>query len=180
MIVNQDCPCNAQLALAFVSSFPEWFIGEEVLDGLMELVPSEFKPFFQKMEKCQELIHNERFRCYGEVSADGSHVMVLVTEFKHFITETEFWRKVEQVRIATNAHLWVIEESRNTDQNWRLQPDGTTKYEEGFAANHGRMERQVELSWRIEKLSYQQITELAGSMAAATQELWEASGICVS
>lgn len=180
MIVNQDCQTDAQTAKAFVSSYPEWFIGLEPFDGVIEEVPVEFRSFFQKMDRCQEMseCHNGRFRCYGEVRPDDSHCMVLVTEFREFKDNEEFWEKLEAVRHVTSAHLWVMDDDTEIEHYGQYDGGGLTG--ESFGPNHGRPFYQVELSWRIEKLAYSQIKELALRMAAATEELWELKGVGVS
>jgi len=179
MIVNQDCQCNAPLAKAFVSSCPEWFIGHDAFDGMLEQVPQEFKSFFQKMAKCQELVHNDRFRCYGEVRQDGSHCMVLVTEFKQFTAETWFWQKLEAVKQATEAHLWVMDDEYEIEHSWSGEDAEGNRTGETFGPNHGRPFMQVELSWRIEKLSYNEIVALSERMSVATQEIWDSCGVGV-
>lgn len=179
MITDQNCQCNAPEAKAFVSSFPEWFIGTDAFDGTIEEVPSEFKPFFTKMEKCQTLVYNSLFRCYGQVSADNSHIMVLVTEFKEFKDNEAFWNKLENTVRFTEAHVWIMDDEYEIDHSWSGQDADGNKLNDRFGDNHGRPFMQVELSWRIEKLSYNEIVALADRMADATQEVWEMSGVGV-
>jgi len=179
MIVNQNCQCNAPLALAFVSSYPEWFIGRDAFEGTYEQVPAEFRAFFRKMEKCWQLVNNGRFCCYGEVRQDGSHCMVLVTEFTEYVRETEFWQKLEEVRVATEAHLWVMDDEYEIEHSWSGHDAEGNRTGEKFGPNHGLPFMQVELSWRIETLSYTQIVALADRMAVATQEIWSTAGVGV-
>lgn len=181
MITDQGCQTNAPEALAFVSSCPEWFIGRDTFDGQLDDVPQEFKAFFQKMDRCQNLgeFQNSRFRCYGEVRPDNSHCMVLVIEFKEYKDNEDFWNTLDEVRNATSAHLWVMDDEYEIEHSWQSQDAAGNKIGETFGENHGRAYMQVELSWRIEKLSYSQIKSLAHCMAAATEQIWMAAGVGV-
>lgn len=178
MIVNQGCQTNAITAKAFVSSFPEWFVNKQPVEWTLAEVPTEFKGFFHKIDRCQGIHEcHGRFRCYGEVRQDNSHCMVLVTEFKEFKDNEEFWNKVEEVQRNTSAHLWVMDDDTEIEHYAVYDGGGLTG--ESFGPNHGRAFLQVELSWRIEELSYSQIKSLVACMKTATQEVWEMCGVGV-
>ena len=83
------------------------------------------------------------------------------------------WQKVNEVKRDTGAHLWVMDESLNRDTTYRFIGS------DSYGPNHGKMERQVELSWRIEKLSPGELLDLVTKLEATTQELWKASGVGV-
>lgn len=177
MIVDQHCQCNAPEARAFVSSYPEFFVANEPVDSETNNVPKEFDAFFGKMDRCQQTVHNSRFRCYGEVRPDNSHCMVLVTEFREFKDNEEFWRNLEAVQRATEAHVWIMEDDVENERY--AEYDGGGLVGETYGPNHGRPFMQVELSWRIEKLSYVEIKELSDRMDVATHKLWESAGVGV-
>ncbi len=179
MIVCQDCPTNAPKAAAFASSCPEWFIGEEVFNGTVDQAPADLQPFFRKMEAFQNAVLDGRFRTYGELRRNGSECIVLVTEFKEFDSETEFWKQVEIVQQRTNAHLWIMQEDYEIEHSWQSNDANGNRIGEKFGPNHGRPFKQIELSWRIEAMTPALVVKLSELMAEATAPLWEAAGVGV-
>ena len=169
MIKDQGCQTYAPNAVAFVSSCPEWFIGDDVFDGEAKDAPYICRAFFRKMERFQNAKHDGRFRTYGELRPDGSECIVLVTEFREFDSETEFWKQVEEVQAATKAHLWIMDEGYEIDHSWKSQYAKGNRVGEKLGPNHGRPYKQVELSWRIESMTVAQVVKLAESMAQATE-----------
>ena len=45
--------------------------------------------------------------------------------------------------------------------------------------DHGRMERQVELSWRIERMTPDQLPQFLNKITEISQPLWNESGVGV-
>jgi len=179
MIVDQGCQTDPTTALAFVSSCPEWFINDEVFEGRVEEAPENLQPFFQKMEEIQRAVLNGRFRTYGELRPDGSECIVLVTEFKEYDENPNFLEQVANIQQATNAHLWIMEENYEIEHSWRGTDEKGNRIEERFGPNHGKPYKQIELSWRVEDKTPEQIRLFADQLAKNTESLWKSTGVGV-
>ena len=132
--------------------------------------------FIKKVHSYQECFSNDRFRVYGEIRKGKSRIVV-VTEFIGFIDDDDYWTRFNAMATKLKANVWIMQERDYLNSGWDVV-DGK-KTTEHVGENHGRKERQVELSWRIERLT---IPELKGMMVRfrnATQKLWNESGVGV-
>jgi hypothetical protein len=118
-------------------------------------------------------------RCASEVP---------VTEFCWWCHDEPFWQGLKDKTGRLRGHVWIMSERPHLDRY--APPRGikgetvlATLTEEGqhwaTGPHHGRKERQVELSWRIERLSYVELRRLVGRLKRATQPLWERAGVGV-
>lgn len=118
----------------------------------------------------------DRFRVYGELR-NGKHRIVVVTEFIGFIDDDDYWTRFNAMVKKLKASIWIMQERDYLNHWWDLVDGKQTT--EHFGENHGRMERQVELSWRIERLTIPEMKALMVRIRNATQKLWNESGVGV-
>jgi hypothetical protein len=115
-----------------------------------------------------------RFRVYGELRK-GRPRIVAVTEFCWWCDDGAFWQRLRAIARRFRAHVWVMDEREHLDHYWTLDE----KSEEHFGPDHGRPERQVELSWRIERLTVPELRALLRRLKRGTQGLWGQCGVGV-
>jgi hypothetical protein len=147
--------------------------------------------FAQKVFGFQDVAEGGRFRVYGEMR-DGGECIVLVTEFVGFTNDDETWQKILALKQTLKAHLWVMMTDKHLDKYYPARGEegerktkervpGRGKGENWFVGpNHGRMERQVELSWRIEGMTPDDVVKLQKRIKRKTARLWREAGVCVS
>lgn len=140
--------------------------------NLSDLEPHE-KDFVKKVYGLQTRYETGRFRVYAEIRQNNEQAIVLVTEFQAFLENAEFWQNLDETAKNLKAHVWFMREEPHNDKFMKF---GDTEWQ--YGENHGKMERQVELSWRIEDLNTRQITALRNKIKAATEQLQE-QGVCV-
>lgn len=121
-----------------------------------------------------------RFRVYGGIVGDDQEVIVLVTEFEALAEDYEFWRRFEQVRKDTQGHCFVLRESPDNDHSWRVDAAGIKiPGSDKYGPRYGKLMRQVELSWRIEKLTPTRLVRRCERYRRLTEPLWNVSGVGV-
>lgn len=183
LIVDQGCATNAKRAIAFVSSRPEWFIGDKtVLFRTFEDAPNPWtREFFAQMHAFQAAVLNGRFRTYGELRPDGTVRALLVTEFKEVFDQDhkDFWRKLEAVRGETLAHLWIMDSGYLVDCSYQGIDEDGFFYGEKRNEDYGKPYKQVELSWRIEAMTVEMVKSLEQELREKTQEIWDLAGVSV-
>jgi hypothetical protein len=135
------------------------------------LTPKEIA-FRNKVEQFQNCADFGRFRVYGEIRK-GRHRIILSTEFQQFCDNEQIWKDCEKTAKDLDANIWIMREDKHSDHV--IYPDTT----ERFGPNHGRMERQVEFSWRIETLTIPQLKKFIRHLTKQTQSLWDVSGVGV-
>lgn len=178
MITDQGCQTNAPTSQFFVSSEPEVWVNDVFYDDPIDALCADYQSFYKKLSKCAGLAGFNRLRVYGEIRQDGEHCMVLVTELKEFKDNAAFWHELEAVVSETEAHLWIMDDSTETERSRTYGGDGIIgEWIEG--PNHGKAFYQVELSWRIETLTYNQIEALLATITEATERVWRAAGVGV-
>lgn len=130
-----------------------------------------------------------RWRVYGEIRPGGEECTVLVTEFQAFCDNDEMWAAVLACKEKTGAHLWVMRENPYQDKHYpgRAGDRETTEPAPNRGDNakwfvgpdHGRTERQVELSWRIDGMTPDEVTALIERLNAETEVIWPKAGVGV-
>lgn len=115
-----------------------------------------------------------RFRVYGEINPKGEKI-VLVTEFQEFLSEKKFWEEIDETAERLKAKVWVMREEEHMDITYQNYGKPDQKRLEG--KDHGRMERQVEFSWRVEKLTSNKLEKLIISLTTGTELLWKRTGV---
>lgn len=181
MIVDQNCQTNAPTAKLFVSSEPEIWCNDVLLaqpDDVRGLCAA-YQSFIKKIERCQSLAGFSRFRVYGEIRQDDQHCMVLVTEFRRWKDDDEFWNQLGFIRDSTEAHTWIMEDAKETQHYPAYTNEEDQSLPDSFGPNHDREYLQVELSWRIEAMNYKEIQSLIERLKVATDQVWEESGVGV-
>lgn len=138
---------------------------------------NEYK-LYKRLEDLAQ-INNGRFRVYGWIDKDDRQVVVLVTEFCWWVEDPVFWDRLERIVKDTKAGVVVLHESPHCDQRGKPDPEtGKLVWRAGF--NHGRPERQVELSWKLGPDD--KVHDVVGRMmalSAATAEVWQQAGVGV-
>lgn len=132
--------------------------------------------FVDRVLGLQQKYTNGRFRVYGQLHR-GRATIVLVTEFLQFCDQAEFWRTLKSMAKKLLANFWVMHTSEHLDKvthNW-----GTPQARVVTGPNHGRLERQVELAWRLDGLTQKQAHEQYLKARRGTQSLWRLSGVNV-
>ena len=183
-IVDQDCPAPAPQAKFFVTALGELMRGDDLLAGESDDLSAAEARFVKQVYSYQDtdkVRNNSRWRVYGRISNNNTRQVVVVTELEGILGDESLWQKVNKVKRNTGAHLWVMDESLNRDHSYRTDPTTNEKIpgSDKYGPNYGKIERQVELSWRIEKLSPGGLADLVTKLETATQELWKASGVGV-
>jgi hypothetical protein len=154
----------------------EAIIQQEFADRRSETLTVKENLFTEKVFALQGAADFGRFRVYGGIRK-GRDVIVLVTEFLALVSEENIWQQIEVIRKKTKARLWVMTEDTRSDHSYRVHPDGhgSDKYGPG----HGELERQVELSWRIEKLTPTELKAFIKVLKKETQKVWKLAGVGV-
>ncbi len=178
MIIDQGCQTNAPEAKLFVSSEPEYFYGNLLLENTEGLC-EEYQSFINKLSRAAAIAGFSRFRCYGEIRQSGEHCMVMVSEFRSWKDDDEFWKQLQTVIDLTEAHVWVMEDRKENQHYGSYTDEEGYHVRDSYGPNHDREYLQVELSWRIEKMNYRQIEAFAERLTAATEQVWEESGVGV-
>lgn len=119
---------------------------------------------------------NGRFRVYGEIRKGRPRISV-VTEFINDTENEKYWEALVAVAKSLKARVWIMHESRNTSESWR-EVDGQL-IDHKYGPNYGKIERQVELSWRIERLSIPGFRHFLAKIRNGTRRLWKEGGVCV-
>lgn len=179
IVVDQNCPAPDPQAKFFVTALGEVMRGDELLGcessceslGLENPAEARFVKQVYSYQDTDKVCNSGRWRVYGRIAKNNTKQVVVVTEFQGLLGDESLWRKINKVK--TGARLWVMDESLNRDTTYRFIGG------DSYGPNHGKMERQVELSWRIEKLSPGGLLDLVTKLETATQELWKASGVGV-
>lgn len=206
-IVDQDCQTNAPESALFVTALGEICRGPDCILGSLSLceldkrlgrphndadVEAEWErryraeltvdeyDFVKKVFARMDAAPSGRWRVYGERTKLGKEVIVLVTEFLELSADDKFWQALLDVKESTEAHLWIMHESKRCEHSWRVGESGkkipgSDKYGEG----HGEMERQVELSWRVENKTPAEVVKLVKRLEKATQKIWNKAGVGV-
>jgi hypothetical protein len=165
--------------------------GEAVQDAVqaefaaleIELLSPREVCFARKVKRITKLTDFGRFRAYGQLDYAGgvfSECIVVCTEFCTLVEDAAYWELVEQVVRDTQAHYWVMDERAHLDRSCRVDDaGGIIPGSERIGPDHGKLERQIELSWRVENLSMAEIVTLLQSKADETQPIWESAGVGV-
>lgn len=132
--------------------------------------------FRQKVEDIQTICPEGRFRAYGEIR-NGKPRIVIVTEFIGFVDDDAYWTRFNRMVDDLKANVWIMSEDEHSDQV--IHNYGTPQQKTITGKNHGRMERQVELSWRVEAKSIPEVQELIRKISKRTYRLWKESGVGV-
>lgn len=174
----------------FVTALGEVYRGQKHLECscLDTLSLSEFN--LVKTIWSFQSIEDGRFRVYGGIKTTGTQEINLVTEFCNWVDQKDFWKTLDRLKRETKARLWVMKESERSNhysppqgiEGEVINPDREPT-ELGpwvFGPNHGRMEKQVEFSWKVTSMNLDQLRAFKEEMAKATQEIWDTQGVCVS
>lgn len=122
-----------------------------------------------------------RFRVYGEI-ANGTPRIVVVTEFREACDDAmdDFWLRLKNTAKHLKARVWIMEEDIESDYSYRTDKQGVKiPGSEKYGPLHNRPVRQVELSWRIEKLDVGAFKNFVSALRQKTQPLWKRAGVCV-
>ena len=138
-----------------------------------ELIPTEIA--FVRLRDSFDDVSSSRWRVYGGIYA-GTPQLFLVTEFCELIEDKEFWIELYKTVEALKATVWVMREDEHLDHSWKTDAGNTY---EVFGPNHDKLERQVELSWRIEDKTPEEVRVLVTALAEGTQKYWERAGVSV-
>lgn len=141
------------------------------------LTPAEHG-FVSWVLKYQKHAPAGRFRVYGELSTNGRRRIWLVTEFREAVENRGQWERIEAARKQSGAVEDTLTEYENTEHWQTTDADGKTT--EHFEPNYGKVERQVEFSWRIEGMSVPTLKRLISRVSKQTQEIWQHNGVSVS
>jgi hypothetical protein len=133
--------------------------------------------FVKKMNEIHRRHGTSRFRFYGEIR-NGKPKIVVVTEFIGFVDDVEFWSKADLVAKKLGAHVWVMDEGPHSDHSWHYDESGQVI--DRYGDNDGRIERQVEFSWRIEKLNSEALKDFMVRLRNGTRTLFAKGGVSVS
>jgi hypothetical protein len=177
MLTDQGCQTNAPDAKAFVSSCHEWWIGQKLFNGQLNESPLEFIPFFKRMSDIECVVRSHTFRIYGELRQDGSRCIVLATEFIVFDEQHDLIDILESVVNQTGAHVWFMQDDYHVDHRFKGQDDNGNRVGETFGPDHGKPFKQIELSWRIEHKTLDQIEQLCFDLTKKTREVWASVGV---
>jgi hypothetical protein len=140
--------------------------------------------FAKKVLAFQEVVDFGRFRVYGALMNEGDSLagkgtsgerIVVVTEFMDFVNNNDLWSKVLEIKKSTDAKLWVMSEEGHSDHC--IKNYGKPTQEDVFGPRHGEMERQVELSWRIENMSIEDFKNFLKTITEATEPIWSTGGV---
>lgn len=170
-----------------------WFksIDEKWDELYAEYLSEEERRFVRKVHQFQSLVDFGRFRVYGEIKPGGEECIVVVTEFIGFCDDDAVWLNINAVKDKTQAHLWVMREEPHLHKYYPANGDeGERETDEllnmtdrpadakWFAGkNHGRMERQVELSWRIEMMTTMGFKRFLRRIKRETDAIWPEAGV---
>jgi len=156
---------------------------------------------YDKVFKFQEL-NGSRFRVYGGITGIKSWI-VLVTEMRNFLSEKKFWNELKDIAAMSGAKIELMTEDTCLDKmgvqpggkteddvRKKLVADGRTLVNDGkpdkggwiwsTGPDHGRPQKQVELSWDILHMTdLQQVKTLIKQLSACTDKLWPVAGIGV-
>lgn len=121
--------------------------------------------------------HGGRVRIYGQI-ADSKEMIVAVTEFIGFCDDDEFWTQFNQTVDRLDAFVWVMREEPCNEESSTLD-ENMNVVEKKFGPNHGRMERQVEVSFRVDYLTIEHFRGFLEKLCKETQELWNKNGVNV-
>lgn len=204
-ILDQNCQTQAEQAALFVTSNGEVIREKDVLDcssvNLNEIpegvsVEAEFErkrqkdlnqeelQFVNHVYMVQDCVDFGRFRAYGQLNNDGTETIVVCTEFIGLVEDDELWNEIKETVEKTNAHYWVMSEEPNLEHSWKVYQDGPNKghkipNSDNYGPNHGKVERQVELSWQVQNLSVPYIKQLITKLKKQTESLWGKAGVGV-
>jgi hypothetical protein len=121
-----------------------------------------------------------RFRSYAELRQDGSECIVVVTEFIGLVEDEPLWERIQRIRRDTEARLWVMDERNVREHSYRTDEQGEKiPGSDRYGLDHGKLERQVELSWRVEDKTSGEICQLLARLSEQTQEIWDEAGVGV-
>lgn len=129
--------------------------------------------FSKKVFEFMRLANFGRFRVYGEMK-DGKENIVVVTEFQAFVDQTDFWDRLKERAVQLHARIWIMREEPHMNQFKRRD-----QMEWQYGPDHGRLERQVELSWQIQDKSPVAFKRFLGRIRKLTNELFTEQGVGV-
>ncbi len=132
--------------------------------------------FADHVDKLQAKYTEGRFRVYGQIYRHRQTI-VLVTEFVELVSCDSLWEKILEVSRDTRANIWVMREDPRLD--CVTHDKGTAQEKTIYGPGHGELERQVELSWRIESLANSQMESFFKTIKKKTNEIWKLSGVNV-
>jgi hypothetical protein len=159
-----------------------------------QLSPTELE-FSRYIHKLQAL-NGGRFRLYGGILR-GRPWINLVTEFNAFIDEKSFWKTLMQIAKSLSAKTYVMHDGPHVDSSGypagspdleKALQDGRKLKNGGQVENgivwttgpdHGRLERQVELSWPVYGKNLREIKTMIRKISKATNDQWEHRGVSV-
>lgn len=134
---------------------------------------------YRRVAALQRVISNSRFRVYGRRERRRNSV-ILVSEFRDLVENRGTWALVKKVAKATEAKVWVMDESKCLDKSAKIDPVTQKRGPWRYGKNHGKMERQVELSWPIaDDMRIHEVVGMMLVMAQETHELWKLCGMGV-
>lgn len=138
-----------------------WYklIEEEIYLQLSKTLTPRQLAFVRKVDTFQKQVDFGRFRVYGEIYR-GQERIVVVTEFIAPENESDFWHSLACKAEELKAHTWIMREDE----------DKESPYQFG---------RQVELSWRIEKLTVKEFKSFLKVLKKQTQRLYNKRGVGV-
>lgn len=171
---------SAQTSKFFINTGGELFHGGTLLKPGYVPTPDEE----WVIDKCAELQRGAnwgRFRVYGGLWGDRSGFdtaeVIVVTEFAELVADKEYWDAVRSFARATGAYWWMMRRDRVRDRTTYV--GGPEKGKVVIGPNHGKLEMQVELSWRVEALDLMEFEHLIHRLTKASAELWKKGGVGV-
>lgn len=142
------------------------------------------RKFVDHVDAVRDCTDFGRFRAYGQLNR-RSELIVVCTEFIGIVEDKQLWANIEAMIEQTQAHYWVMSEEPNSEHSWRVYPDGHKKAgqkipgSDKYGKNHGKMERQVELSWQVQDLSIPEVKRLLRKLRRQTDKVWPEAGVGV-
>lgn len=163
---------------ARLESLEEVCVAKEFEEQALQNLTSEEYAVYKYVIPLQTKFTNDRFRIYGGLYVDGRTWVVLATEFRTLVEHLDFWRDLQEVVRREDYSLDVMEESEEIE-HWWTNCD-TPEEEEHFGPNHGKLVRQVEVSYSIPPMmADSDVRREIDRMTAATADLWNEAGVSV-
>lgn len=154
-----------------------------------DLTPEEHA-ILMRVWGLQKRVNDDRFRVYGGRNGDKTWI-ALCTEFVAFTddkdpVDVKFWQDLQGFVALYGAEIHVMSEDPHSDSHWNdALPGHEYDPPEGRedrlikGENHGRMEKQVEVLWRVTDLADDAIVRCKEIYAAASQAMWPLRGVSV-
>ena len=175
-------------------------VDQQFVIDLKASLPTPQVRFVRRVWALQKL-NDDRFRIYGRMKGNTPSI-ILVIEFQWLLERLEVTRAIRELARNTKAKVWVMSEDEHLDscgksteaksaklvreeivaEGRTLRNDGKPD-ERGYiwstGPNHGKKERQVELSWEVYGKTVSQIKQLRKRLTKYTDELWNQAGVSV-